>query len=120
MCHESHERFRARTNEQVLAAGGQAVPTTYHPTLRGRTTLMKRDELFVAGVRTHNADTSIPAPKVHAFYDWPDGATKLVPAALGTEDAWLQMPKAAAAGDVDEPRHGGEQGRIEGHIVKCD
>ncbi|MFO0584793.1 MAG: hypothetical protein U0229_21175 [Anaeromyxobacter sp.] len=90
-------------------AGGQAVPTTYHPTLRGRTTLMKRDELFVAGVRTHNADTSIPAPKVHAFYDWPDGATKLVPAALGTEDAWLQMPKAAAAGDVDGDDAGREE-----------
>ncbi len=87
----------ARTNSQ-----GQPVPNGYNPTLRRQTTLMNRDELFVAGTRTQAPDAAlIPAPKQHAFLDWPDGASLYTAGYLATDDAWLQLPKAAGAGDVD-------------------
>ena len=82
-------------------SAGQAVPEGYNPTLRPQTILMKRDELFVAGARTHGGDATIPAPKVHGIFDWPDQATRWSPSYLTTDDAWLQLPKAAGAGDVD-------------------
>jgi hypothetical protein len=78
------------------------VEKTYNPTLRSKTQLLKRNEVFLAGIPAQGNNAGwTPSGTVHAFLDWEDGATAFTPSNLSGDDSWLRVPKTAASGDVD-------------------
>jgi hypothetical protein len=84
-----------------LDPAGNKLPADYNPVLRPITQLAKRSELFIAGTAAEGDNWFQNGKYRHAVLDWPDAANAFVSANLNEDDAWMDLPKAMASGDLD-------------------